>query len=81
MNITPETIAEMAAMEREMTPQQALQNLDNVASEYAGKREDHLILRSAVRLLQKIINEHARMMEAANPKSEEPESAGGDAAE
>lgn len=63
MNITPETIAEMASMDRPQTPQQALQNLDNVASNYSGTREEHLVLRSAVRTLQKVVLEHARLTE------------------
>jgi len=78
MNITPETIAEMASMDRPQTPQEALKNLDNVASLYSGTREEHLILRSAIRLLQRVVKEHAELTVATQ---EQPEGAAADSDE
>jgi hypothetical protein len=76
MNITPETIAEMASMERTMSPEQALQNMDNVCQAYSGTREQHYILRSAVRLLASIVREHKHLKsELAVLRGEEEEAA------
>jgi hypothetical protein len=61
MNITPETIAEMASMERPMTPDQALKNIDSVCQAFSGTREEHYILRAAVRLLANIVRENHRL--------------------
>jgi hypothetical protein len=73
MNITPETIAEMASMERNVTPEQALQNLDNVCQAYKGSREEHLILRASIRFLAKLAREHAQMKQQLEELAEAPE--------
>jgi len=61
MDITPETIADMAARDVALTPEDALGYIDNVLVDFKGSRRDHDILWSAYRTLRGVIRAEAAL--------------------
>jgi hypothetical protein len=64
VDITPETIAEMAEMQVYVSPQQAMINITNVLNAYQCNFEQQKILRSSLRVVSKIVRAHI----AENPE-------------
>jgi hypothetical protein len=64
VDITPETIAEMAEMQVYVSPEQAMVNITNVLNVYQCNYEQQKILRSSLRVVSKIVRAHV----AANPE-------------
>ena len=71
MDITPETIAEMAKQMIDLTPKDALGYIDNVLQNFHGSRADHDILRSSVRVLKGVVASEAALRAAAEQASAE----------
>jgi hypothetical protein len=59
-----------------MSPDQALQIVDNVGSKYVGTREDHVQIQSAVLVLKDLVNKAEAESSKGKAEASTPENAG-----